>query len=59
MAKKRKKRKTKKKGRVMKRIVIDGEPAKRGARMTGGMGWRLATVKGRKRIFVGTFSVPK
>jgi len=54
-------------------IVIKGQKARRGERMTGGKGWRLATVKGRKRVFVGTllqtfnfgnkrlaiFSVPK
>ena len=54
-------------------ITIHGDKAKRGERMTKGKGWRLATVKGRKRVFVGTllgthnfgdkriaiFSVPK
>jgi hypothetical protein len=54
-------------------ITIKGQKAKRGERMTGGNGWRLATTKGRKRVFVGTllktfnlgnariaiFSVPK
>lgn len=54
-------------------ITIKGQKAKRGERMTQGKGWRLATVKGRKRVFVGTllqtlnlghkrlaiFSVPK
>jgi hypothetical protein len=54
-------------------ITIKGQKAKRGERMTGGSGWRLATTKGRKRVFVGTllytynfgkkriaiFSVPK
>jgi len=54
-------------------ITIKGEKAKKGARMTKGKGWRLVTVKGRKRVFVGTlletvyfggkrlaiFSVPK
>jgi hypothetical protein len=54
-------------------ITIRGAKAKRGERMTNGQGWRLAVVKGRKRIFVGTlidtynfgtrrlaiFSVPK
>jgi hypothetical protein len=54
-------------------ITIKGEKAKKGERMTRGQGWRLAIVKGRKRVFVGTlletinigtkriaiFSVPK
>jgi hypothetical protein len=54
-------------------ITIRGKKASRGDRMTGGNGWRLATTKGRKRVFVGTllktinmgekriaiFSVPK
>jgi hypothetical protein len=54
-------------------ITIKGQKAKRGERMTGGSGWRLATTKGKKRVFVGTllgtinrgkqriaiFSVPK
>lgn len=54
-------------------ITIKGQKAKRGERMTKGAGWRLATTKGRKRVFVGTlvetinfggkrlaiFSVPK
>jgi hypothetical protein len=54
-------------------ITIKGKKARRGERMTAGKGWRLATVKGRKRVFVGTllttinfggkrlavFSVPK
>lgn len=54
-------------------ITIKGKRAKKGERMTGGKGWRLATTKGRKRVFVGTlletinmekkriaiFSVPK
>ena len=54
-------------------IEIKGKKAKRGERMTGGSGWRLATTKGQKRVFVGTlittinigrrrlavFSVPK
>lgn len=34
-------------------ITIKGEKARRGERMTAGKGWRLATVKGRKRVFVG------
>jgi len=55
------------------RITIKGQKAKKGERMTKGKGWRLATVKGRKRVFAGTlletinfgekrfaiFSVPK
>jgi hypothetical protein len=54
-------------------IWIKGVRAKKGERMTGGAGWRLATTKGRKRIFAATllrtfnfgkrriaiFSVPK
>ncbi len=54
-------------------ITIKGQKAKRGERMTFGQGWRLATTKGKKRVFVGTllttinrgkeriavFSVPK
>jgi len=35
-------------------ITIKGEKAKKGERMTHGSGWRLATVAGRKRVFVGT-----
>jgi hypothetical protein len=54
-------------------ITILGEKAKRGARMTPGKSWRLAVIKGKKRVFVATllgthnvgnmriavFSVPK
>lgn len=54
-------------------ISIRGQRAKAGERMTMGKGWRLATVRGRRRVFVGTllktvnfgkkrlaiFSVPK
>ncbi len=54
-------------------ITIKGAKAKMGERMTKEQGWRFATVKGRKRVFVGTlletinlgrrriaiFSVPK
>jgi hypothetical protein len=54
-------------------ITIRGQKAKKGERMTGGNGWRLATTKGKKRVFAGTligtvnrgkariaiFSVPK
>ncbi|HEY5047423.1 MAG TPA: hypothetical protein VII49_05335 [Rhizomicrobium sp.] len=54
-------------------ITIKGTKAKKGERMTGRTGWRLATTKGRKRVFAGTllgtvnkgnariaiFSVPK
>jgi hypothetical protein len=53
-------------------ITIKGQKAKRGERMTKGAG-RLATIKGKKRVFVGSlletinrgkeriaiFSVPK
>jgi hypothetical protein len=35
-------------------ITIQGKKAKNGERMTKGKGWRLATTKGRKRVFVGT-----
>jgi len=54
-------------------IVIKGKKAKRGERMTSGSGWRLARIRGRRRVFPGTlletinvgrtriaiFSVPK
>jgi len=54
-------------------ISIKGQKARKGERMTKGTGWRLAIVRGRKRVFVGTllhtmnfgnkriaiFSVPK
>ncbi len=54
-------------------VIIKGARAKKGERMTKGSGWRLATTKGRKRVFVATlietinigtrrlaiFSVPK
>lgn len=54
-------------------ITISGKKARKGERMTKGNGWRLATTKGKKRVFVGTlletinigtkriaiFSVPK
>jgi hypothetical protein len=54
-------------------ITISGSKPRKGERMTTGAGWRLATTKGTKRIFVGTlvdtvnkgdvrlaiFSVPK
>jgi len=54
-------------------ITIKGHKAKKGERMTKGTGWRLATTKGRKRVFAATllaiinlgrrrlaiFSVPK
>jgi hypothetical protein len=54
-------------------ILIKGRKARKGERMTKGQGWRLAAVKGLKRVFVGTlietvnfgskriaiFSVPK
>jgi hypothetical protein len=57
----------------MAEIIVKGEKAKPGERMTGGAGWRLATTKGKKRVFAGTllqtfnfgakriaiFSVPK
>jgi hypothetical protein len=54
-------------------IIIRGQRAKRGERMTRGKGWRLIATKGKRRVFVGTlletinlgskrlaiFSVPK
>jgi hypothetical protein len=54
-------------------IIIKGQKAKRGERMTKGTGWRLAIITNKKRVFVGTlletinrgkeriaiFSVPK
>jgi hypothetical protein len=54
-------------------VIIKGKRAAKGERMTGGQGWRLATTRGRKRVFVATllqtfnfgnkrlavFSVPK
>jgi hypothetical protein len=54
-------------------VTIRGQRARKGERMTGGAGWRLAATKGRKRVFVATllktfnfgnkrvaiFSVPK
>lgn len=54
-------------------ITIRGKKAKKGERMTKGNGWRLATTKGRKRVFgdtlietinignncIAMFSVPK
>ena len=54
-------------------ITIKGHKAKRGERMTSGNGWRLATTKGKKRVFAASllatfnrgnvrfaiFSVPK
>jgi hypothetical protein len=54
-------------------VTIRGQKAKKGERMTKGSGWRLATTKGKRRVFVGTllqtfnigtrriaiFSVPK
>lgn len=54
-------------------VTIKGVQVKKGEKMTKGSGWRLATTKGRKRVFVGTlietinvgkkrlaiFSVPK
>jgi hypothetical protein len=54
-------------------ITIKGKKPRKGEKMTKGMGWRLAKITGRKRVFVGTlletinmganriaiFSVPK
>jgi hypothetical protein len=61
------------KEREMATITIKGVAAKKGERMTGKRGWRLAATQGKTRIFVGTlidtvnkggvrlaiFSVPK
>jgi hypothetical protein len=58
---------------VTAEITIKGQKAKKGERMTRGNEWRLATTKGKKRVFAGTlletinrgkeriaiFSVPK
>jgi hypothetical protein len=55
------------------RIMIKAVKAAKGERITSGSGWRLATPKGKKRVFVGAllqtlnfrnrrfaiFSVPK
>ena len=35
-------------------IVIKGKRAAKGERMTSGAGWRLATTKGKKRVFNAT-----
>ena len=35
-------------------IIVHGVKAKKGERMTKGQGWRLAAVKGKKRVFVAT-----
>ena len=35
-------------------ITINGKRAAKGERMTGKAGWRLATTKGKKRVFNGT-----
>jgi len=54
-------------------ITIQGKKPRKGEKMTKGSGWRLATTRGRKRVFVATlletinrgkeriaiFSVPK
>lgn len=54
-------------------ITIRGQKARKGERMTGNRGWKLAATRGRKRIFSATlidtinwgklrlaiFSVPK
>lgn len=36
------------------KIIIQGTSAKSGERMTKGSGWRLATTKGKPRVFVAT-----
>ena len=41
-------------GRAMADITIRGVKANRGERMTKGNGWRLAILKGKKRVFVAT-----
>ena len=55
------------------KITIKGKKSRKGEKMTKGTGWRLAVVRGRKRVFVATlletinmgskriaiFSVPK
>jgi hypothetical protein len=38
----------------MAKILIEGTKPKKGERMTGGGGWRLAATRGRKRIFNAT-----
>ena len=35
-------------------ITISGKKAGKGERMTKGAGWRLATTKGSRRVFVAT-----
>jgi len=35
-------------------ITVQGRRAKRGERMTKGLGWRLVRTNGRKSVFVGT-----
>ena|GEM_PF-1014370 len=35
-------------------VTIGGKKPRKGKRMTKGAGWRLATTKGRKRVFAGT-----
>ena len=58
---------------MVSEITIKGKRPRKGEKMTKGTGWRLAVVRGRKRVFVGTlletinmgskriaiFSVPK
>jgi hypothetical protein len=58
---------------MVSEITIKGKKPRKGEKMTKGTGWRLAVVRGRKRVFVGTlletinmgskriaiFSVPK
>jgi hypothetical protein len=59
--------------KIAHEITIHGKKARPGDRMTIGKGWRLAVIKGQKRVFVATllgthnlgnkriavFSVPK
>ena len=35
-------------------VIVKGIRAEKGSKMTKGHGWRLATTKGTKRVFVGT-----
>jgi hypothetical protein len=58
---------------MVSEITLKGKKPRKGEKMTKGTGWRLAVVRGRKRVFVGTlletinmgskriaiFSVPK
>ena len=39
---------------MVSEITIKGKKPRKGEKMTKGTGWRLAVVRGRKRVFVGT-----